>query len=337
MRRIASTTTIALALLGASLAFAGPASAVFTIGSDLDHDPNQQPNCGTPCTYIQGSLISANTAPSGLTSPVNGTVVRFRVKYHGPPPATPINFRVIRPTGGGLYTGAGTSSPLSPPMTVDPAIYALETSLPIKAGESIGVDCCTGAEHNIMYRPPGVHVAEGSVLSWVAPSLADGSMPRASNNGDSDLELLANADIEPANTFTVDSVTPGKGAATIVVTVPNPGTLIAGDATDQGFVARAAAKGKGKKKKKRKKKPPSGPLLERATATATAAGPVTLTLTASAAGQAKLKPPKAKKGKGKKKKKGKRKAAPLSVPVKITYTPTGGTARTEQATVTLQP
>jgi hypothetical protein len=182
----------------AALAFPSASPAAVTIGSDLDHAANDAPNCGAPCTYTQATLIPANTAPGGLTAPTAGVAVRFRVRFAGVAPTIPITFRVIRPAGGGVYTGAGTSAPLFPPTTGAPgAVYGVDARLPVAAGDSIGIDCCPDGQQSIAYRPAGPHVSEGTVLSWVAPALSDGSAPRASNNGDPDYELLANADIEP--------------------------------------------------------------------------------------------------------------------------------------------
>jgi hypothetical protein len=173
------------------------ASGAVTIGSDLDHPANDAPNCGmVNCTFAQKTLIAGNTAPGGLTSPISGVAVRFRVNYVGAAPSAPITFRVLRPAGAGKFTGAGTSAGLFPPNTIGGATYSVDARIPVRAGDSIGIDCCVGVQHMIAYRPPGIHVSEGSTYGWF-PALADGSAPTPSNSDDPDYEILANADVEP--------------------------------------------------------------------------------------------------------------------------------------------
>jgi hypothetical protein len=114
----------------------------------------------------------------------------------------------------------------------------------------------------------------------------------------------------PPNDFTVPggSVTFGNGSATITVNVPGPGVVTATDASSAAAsrVATAAAK-----KKKL--------LIKPARAVAKKAGPVKL----------RIKPTKA----GKKILRNKKK---LKVRVAITFTPTGGTARTEVSKLTIK-
>ena len=109
---------------------------------------------------------------------------------------------------------------------------------------------------------------------------------------------------------TLGATTGGKkGAATVVVTVPNPGTVVAGSSNDKTLAATA---------KKNKKKPK--PLLARVSAAAADAGPVTLTLKASKAGRKVL----SQKGK-------------LKTTGKIVFTPTGGAAASQTIKLKLKP
>ncbi|HEY6780874.1 MAG TPA: choice-of-anchor L domain-containing protein [Thermoleophilaceae bacterium] len=120
----------------------------------------------------------------------------------------------------------------------------------------------------------------------------------------------------PNNTFTVPggSVTFRNGSATITIQVPGPGVVTAADSGAAGAARLATAAGKRKRTKKAKRA-----LIKPTKATATKAGPVTL----------KLKPTKA----GKKLLKKKHK---LKVKLAITFTPTGGTPKTQVKTITIK-
>lgn len=69
-----------------------------------------------------------------LTSPVTGTIVRWRTKGTF---AGPFRLRVLRPAGGETLIGAGASSFQTP---VGTAIQAFPTQLPIQAGDTIGLE-----------------------------------------------------------------------------------------------------------------------------------------------------------------------------------------------------
>jgi hypothetical protein len=142
----------------------------------------------------------------------------------------------------------------------------------------------------------------------------------------------------PSNKFTPGSSVQFGAAgtsATLTVEVPGPGTLTAGSTTVGAAAARAArieaaatakkkAKGKkckpkGKKKCKKPKKKVKKPLLKPSTVIATQAGPVQITVTLTKTGAAILK----KRGK-------------LTIPVTLTFTPTGGTPASQVQSVTFK-
>ncbi len=102
------------------------------------------------------------------------------------------SLRIVRSTGGGTSTGAGTSAQVAP--------YAgaggpFATRLPIKAGDRIGVELsCEGMSG------PGVGtVAEsGDSLSYWNPGLVDGAMPGSTPFSTTPATAaLVNADVEP--------------------------------------------------------------------------------------------------------------------------------------------
>ena len=125
---------LAALLLGGSVS---PAVAAVTIGSNLARQPNSAANYSPRPTFSNVSLASGRRAPGGLSSPVTGTVVRWRIRVGGSTRVT--NFRIIRPLGGGLFTGAGTSPSVTPPIH---ATTSYGVQLPIRIGDYIGLDCC---------------------------------------------------------------------------------------------------------------------------------------------------------------------------------------------------
>ena len=98
---------------GAGLAFAActcvPASSVgaVTVGSDLSATPTTFDMCFSGCT------LRSNIPGRQVTSPIDGVIVRWRLKTKdGSPAGQLVKLRVIHPAGSpGQATGAGTSAP----------------------------------------------------------------------------------------------------------------------------------------------------------------------------------------------------------------------------------
>ena len=160
----------AAALLALILAMLAPTAArgTITIGSNLGRVPNVLTGCDPSCTRVPASLAPAALAAGGVSSPVNGIVVTWRIRVGNS--SAPVRFRVVRRFPGDLGTGAGTSAIVTPPIQ---SITAFPTRLPISARESIGVDCCVGGGGVI-----GVSGGSGTTDLWL-PALADGAAPRA--------------------------------------------------------------------------------------------------------------------------------------------------------------
>jgi hypothetical protein len=224
-----------------ALATSAAAQGAVTIGSNLGRAPDVQLGCDPSCTEVGTSLTSDAVAPAGLVSPVNGTVVtwRIRVSYDTAPTA----LRVITRLPGNFAVGAGTSAAVVPALG---ATSAFPTQLPIATGQSIGVDCCQGGE------AIGVTGGSGTLDTWL-PALPDGGAPQHTFqfSPTSPYELAINADIEPTSAFRISQVKPGKGGkVTVTATLPNPGTLVAGDQRDAGLATAAAGKKKAKNLKR---------------------------------------------------------------------------------------
>jgi hypothetical protein len=247
---------LARAALGAALLLAAsvpPAGAVVTIGSNLARAPNSSAGYDPRPTFSNIALSPGLRASGGLSSPLNGTIVRWRIRVGDSTRVT--NLRIIRPMGGGLFTGAGTSAPVTPPVN---ATTTYTADLPIQIGDYIGIDCCNPGSPGAKFFVSDVPAIRDE---W-QPSLADGGVGRAPFSANL-YEVALNADI--TTTFTLGAIThhKKKGTATLTVTVPYAGELTG---SGRGVrVANAATttvtapgsvqlliKAKGKKKKKLK-------------------------------------------------------------------------------------
>jgi hypothetical protein len=137
-------------------------------------------------TYIQ--FAGAMPSPE-YVSPIDGTIVTWRIASGSA--GSPVRLRVLRPAGGGKFTGVGTSAVAettgSPPDT-------FATSLPVKAGDVIGVD----NESSSLMFATGIL---GNYPALFKAGLADGS-PAATPEAraaDADYQLQVNADIQPTS------------------------------------------------------------------------------------------------------------------------------------------
>jgi hypothetical protein len=178
---------IALLTIGvAALAIPGPAGAAVTIGSNLESAPTL-PGLfcqNTPCTASHISLPAGSTAPGGLVAPIDGVVVRWRIKVEND--VTPVALRITRPGIGAIRTGGGTGP------TVTPSVNGISTypiQLPIQEGDAVGIDCCHEGTLDAFSETTG---ANYSVWN---PRLQDGAPFRVVSPIPQ--ELLVNADIEP--------------------------------------------------------------------------------------------------------------------------------------------
>jgi hypothetical protein len=210
LRSFALAASLAALLLGAS---ASPAGALVTIGSNLAREPNSSADYSPRPTFSNSALAPDLRAPGGVSSPVNGTVVRWRIRVGDS--TRPTNLRIIRPLGGGLFTGAGTSASVTPPIH---ATTTYNAQLPIRIGDYIGIDCCE------VPLPAEFFVTGAAIRNEWQPSLVDGGPGRPPLRTNL-YEVTLNADI--TSTFTVEAIRHNKkkGTATLTVTVEHPGEL----------------------------------------------------------------------------------------------------------------
>jgi hypothetical protein len=209
--RLALATLLVVTLLGASVSSAG---AAVTIGSNLARVPTSSANFSPRPTLSNSSLASDRQAPGGLASPVNGTVVRWGIRVGDSTRLT--NLRIIRPLGGGFFTGAGTSASVVPPTN---ATTFYKAHLPIRIGDYIGIDCCSDGAPGAEFFVSGPAIR----YEW-QPSLANGGAGRPPLNTDL-YEVAVNAEI--TSTFAVDVIRRNKkkGTATLTVSVAHAGEV----------------------------------------------------------------------------------------------------------------
>jgi hypothetical protein len=165
------------------LALALPAQvpAATTIGSNLAGSSDLVTSCLTGdgnCTLVQTALPGRQ-----VTSPLDGVVVRWRVKAASSP--GPVHLRVVRAGGGAGFTGVDSQETAARSC---PDICTVDTRLRIKAGDYIGVDAPAGAT-------AAIHLVAGANLAAWSPFLGSGET-RAPNDNYSGFELLMNADVE---------------------------------------------------------------------------------------------------------------------------------------------
>ncbi|MGH2960905.1 MAG: hypothetical protein ACRDL3_01725 [Solirubrobacterales bacterium] len=162
---------------GALLLAVPPAGAAVTIGSDLD----DLPDATLPGTFT----YAHDELPGGrlVASPIDGVVVRWRIRSETEDGIA--RLRVLRPTSGGAFIGAGTSATRT---ASGSGIDSFAARLPIRSGDHIGADQLT--EETLWYVAP---VSGASIVGWdsVLPDLVTGS-PTTTIDG----ELLLNADVE---------------------------------------------------------------------------------------------------------------------------------------------
>jgi len=199
----------------ASLSLAGTAQGAVTIGSTMIGPADEiNPGCGVACTIMNPALSNpADIAPGGLSSPVNGTVTSWSFKTvmaNGS-----MALRILRPAGIPSFTGVGTSAPVTPISSASPQ-GPVATSLPIKAGDFVGLNASAG-------QSPLIDTAGNTTLYW-NPQLGDGqTLP-----GTAGVRIVAvQAVVEPSSKVTFGTIKPNKkrGSAKVTVNVPNGGTL----------------------------------------------------------------------------------------------------------------
>jgi hypothetical protein len=154
-------TTFAVAICIALGAASSADAATVTVGSPLTA------NFVATAVGGSGNVTWAQTAlpATPASSPSDGTVVSWRNRTLG----GTYRLVVIHPAGGGQFTNAGSSDPYHPVNFA--ASPVITTSLPIRAGDLIGIETTTGNGFDAVGFAGGVSGASG--IAWI-PHLASG-------------------------------------------------------------------------------------------------------------------------------------------------------------------
>jgi hypothetical protein len=134
---IVSFTGIALAILALGATFAAtpaPASTI-VVGSPLSADFST-----AFLVYAERETVANVALPepwANVTSPIDGTITSWRVAYAQ---GGPFTLRVLEPQADGTYRAVASSAPRTPASV---ALESFPTSLPIKAGDTVGIDNST--------------------------------------------------------------------------------------------------------------------------------------------------------------------------------------------------
>jgi hypothetical protein len=190
LRWVAPIVAVALLSFGATAR-----AETVTVGSPLTQ-------AFEPAEFNALATIANSALPepgAHVTSPIDGTIVRWRVLDAE---GGPLKLRVLRPAGGTSYTGAGTSGPETP---TGLGLQTFATNLPIEAGGTIGIDNNAIGDMIGLAEPPGAQL-----LAW-APPLPDGSTVAATETLD-EREIAFNADVQPPPS--VSSISPTSGPYT---------------------------------------------------------------------------------------------------------------------------
>lgn len=142
--------------------------------------------------------------------PFNGTVTSFSVNSGSS--SGSVELRVLRPAGGGKYTGAGTS----PPEPLNGTTSTYNVSLPVRAGDILGLDNDSSALVFDTTSPTPI-TAYYEPASAGPSGLPDGTTAQPNNNK-SGYRLLLSATVQQSTTTT--TTTTGTTTTTTTTTAP---------------------------------------------------------------------------------------------------------------------
>jgi hypothetical protein len=166
--------------------------------------------CGDQgCTFIQWS---GSTADASYSSPLNGTIVAWRIASGST--SNKVKLRVLRPAGGGKYS-AVASSPTVTTTGSPTAPDQFTVSIPVKVGDVIGVDNANSA---LIFKT-GIPDAFPEI--WTPP-LPEGGSPSAptppSGTTANGYQLQIQAFVQPAPATTTTTTTNATTTTTTTVT-----------------------------------------------------------------------------------------------------------------------
>lgn len=190
-RRYGIALTLAIAL--SAWAGAGAQASTVTVGSPLTgaFAPAEY-GAGGPITMFNSALPEPG---ANVTSPVTGVILRWSITGAE---GGPFKLRVLTPGTANKYTGAGISGGGIPTST---GVQTFATVLPIKAGQTIGLDNTNDTDKI------GKAAVPGASFGFLNPVIAEGAT--AAGNEQTGEEIGFNAEIQPIPTIT--KLTPAEG------------------------------------------------------------------------------------------------------------------------------
>jgi hypothetical protein len=180
-------------------------AATTTIGPSPLHTESLTNDSFRSGTYIE---YSGMTPAPEYVAPIDGTIVSWQIATGS---SGVVRLRVLRPVGEGKFTGVGTSAET----TAATGLNTFSTSLPIKAGDVIGVE---NNSEIIMFDKGH----RGEYPSLFSSGLGDGSpaaAPQPLTPEDDEFQLQISAQIEPTqSTGTGPPPVNKTGGGTVPVT-----------------------------------------------------------------------------------------------------------------------
>jgi hypothetical protein len=192
-RRGVGIALVVVLALAAGASAPSTADAAVTFGSTLPApSAGFYDSCDQPCTAAQVELAGAKTR-----SPVDGTIVRFRLRTGAGSDAQQVKFRVLRSSDGVSFIGAGTSAAFNLPTTA--GITEFPVNLPVRTGDYVGIDLPGGSKRAVIIAQN----ADAFQAGWF-PTLGDSGAARPSGNPRGSeptvFDVLLQADVEPSAT-----------------------------------------------------------------------------------------------------------------------------------------
>jgi hypothetical protein len=198
--KLLALTTTSLLLLAASAQ-----AAAVVVGSPLTKTFKSTLVGQESSTFANRTLSSGNAI-----SPVSGVIVRWSIVGAS---GGPFTLDVLRPGAPGLATALAAGEPVTPAST---ALESFPASLPIQAGDSIGL--------TVLGKTSRVGQATGTSADIWEPALALGESRTAELSGNQEIAFNAEVQLAP----TVTSFTPLIGFTTGGTRVTITGTELEG-------------------------------------------------------------------------------------------------------------
>jgi hypothetical protein len=187
-----AATAAAIVIAGGPAPTAGAATApqTVTLGSTTGNPTANICVAGINCTYAPFSGVAA----PALQVPFDGTVTSFSVNSGSA--GNHLQLRVLRPAGSGQFTGAGTSAA----ETLAGGLNTFSVSLPVKAGDILGLD---NSDSALMFDATPSAIA----AYYELPALADGATAAPNNTKIGDRLLLSAVVVQSTTTGTTTTTT----------------------------------------------------------------------------------------------------------------------------------